>query len=198
MDTTTPLGWSPEHKRLKLFELIRSVAYRAGDFTLSSGQKSAYYIDSKKVTLHPLGAILAGALLYELLPAQTESVGGLTLGADPLVTAIAMFSTLKRYPERGVAAFIVRKEPKKHGSQQWIEGPDLSAGASVVIVDDVVTTGASGLKAAEIAGGLGCKVLKIIALVDRDQGGPELYRERGYAYEAVYSISEFLSEPATR
>ncbi len=188
----TPLDWEPEHQRHALLQLMRTLCYREGQFTLSSGQTSSYYIDSKKATLHPLGALLVGALLLERLPVETEAVGGLTLGADPIVTAISLVSALKR-PDQGVGAFIVRKEIKKHGSQQWLEGTSLADGSKVAIVDDVVTTGASGLQAAVKAEEAHCEVVKVLALVDRDQGGRELYRDRGYDFEALFTIDDFRS-----
>ncbi|UFP93971.1 orotate phosphoribosyltransferase [Gloeobacter morelensis MG652769] len=188
----SPLDWDFARQRSELLELMRTLCYREGDFKLSSGQLSSYYIDSKKATLHPLGALLAGSLLYQRLPEGAAAIGGLTLGADPIVTAVAVVSAL-RHPRGGVGAFIVRKEIKKHGSQQWIEGPSLAAGTPVVIVDDVVTTGASGLQAVEKAEEAGLKVVKILALVDRHQGGGALYAGRGYPFEALFSIEEFRS-----
>lgn len=187
---TTPLEWSAPQQRSKLLALMRSYAYREGQFRLSSGQTSDYYIDSKKVTLHPLGALLVGSLLLDLVPTEAEAIGGLTLGADPIVTAVSLVSALKR-PAQTVGAFIVRKEIKKHGSQQWLEGTTLEPGSKVVIVDDVVTTGASGLQAAVRAEEAGCQILKILAIVDRSQGGRDLYTEHGYTFEFLFEVSEF-------
>jgi orotate phosphoribosyltransferase len=192
---TSPLEWTSTQQRSRLLELMRTLAYREGDFKLSSGQMSSYYIDSKKVTLHPLGALLVGALLLERMPASAIAIGGLTLGADPIVTAVSVVSVLKR-PEKSVGAFIVRKEIKKHGSQQWLEGFTLPTGSPVVIVDDVVTTGASGLQAVEKAEEQGCQILKILSLVDRNQGGRELYENRGYAYESLFVVDDFRSQPS--
>ncbi|AGY60124.1 orotate phosphoribosyltransferase [Gloeobacter kilaueensis] len=189
----SPLDWDSARRQRELLALMRELCYREGDFKLSSGQTSTYYIDSKKATLHPLGALLVGLVLYDRLPEAVQAIGGLTLGADPIVTAVAVVAALKD-PGRDFAAFIVRKEVKKHGSQQWLEGPPIAAGSTVAIVDDVVTTGASGLLAAEKAEAAGLKVAAILALVDRRQGGGELYAERGYRFEPVFTIDDFRSQ----
>jgi orotate phosphoribosyltransferase len=173
--------------RQTLLDLLCHRAYREGNFTLSSGQPSTYYINGKQVTLHPQGAMVVGQLLLSMLPADTEAVAGLTLGADPIVTAVSVVSA---YEQRPIPALIVRKEAKGHGTQAYIEGPALPAGATVVVLEDVVTTGQSALKAVERLRQAGYQVNQIIALVDRQQGGAELYQQIGLQFETIFSIQE--------
>jgi len=175
-----------EHRE-QLLRLLCQKAYREGDFTLSSGQKSDYYIDGKQVTLDAQGAWLTGLLLLDLIPTNVQAVGGLTLGADPIATAISIASYVAEHP---IPAFIVRKQSKGYGANQQVEGPKLPAGSLVAIVEDVVTTGASALKAARVVEELGWQVALIVTLVDRQQGGAELYAEMGYAYRALFTIDE--------
>jgi len=173
--------------RLEVLNLFAEVAYKEGDFTLSSGQKSSYYINGKQVTLHPWGAAGVGRLLLDKVPDDTVAVAGLTLGADPLVTAT---SVVAAYVGRSLTALIVRKEAKGHGTQAYIEGPILPPDSPVVVLEDVVTTGQSALKAVDRLCSAGYKVSHIIALVDRHQGGAELYAEKGITFEALFSIRE--------
>jgi orotate phosphoribosyltransferase len=160
-------------KRARLLELLRARSFQEREVTLSSGLKSNFYIDCKQVSLHAEGAALIGELFHrlveELAPAAV-AVGGLTLGADPLATATSVISFQLGRPRE---AFIVRKEPKGHGTGQWVESTQLAAGAPVVILEDVVTTGASTLRAVERARLAGLTVLHAIALVDRLEGGRE-------------------------
>jgi orotate phosphoribosyltransferase len=168
-------------KRL-LERAIELGALKFGDFTLSSGKKSSYYFDGRLLTLDAEGAYLVGmAVLPHVWKAGAQAVGGPTLGGDPIVAAVAVVSHLQRAP---VSAFIVRKEPKGHGTKQMIEGP-LEPGAKVAIVDDVCTTGSSLFHAIAAAEAFGCKVVKVIALLDRHQGGDEELRRRGYDYSAI-------------
>ena len=140
---------------------------------LSSGLKSNFYIDCKQVSLDAEGASLIGALFHEVIndvAPDAVAVGGLTLGADPLATATSLVSFQAGRPR---AAFLVRKEPKAHGTAQWIESTRLPEGAKVVILEDVVTTGAATLKAIERARLAGFTVLHALGLVDRLEGGRE-------------------------
>ncbi|MGB5963771.1 MAG: orotate phosphoribosyltransferase [Coleofasciculaceae cyanobacterium] len=168
-----------------LLDLFCQLAYKEGDFVLSSGQRSTYYINGKQVTLHPQGAYSIGRLLLAQLPLDTQAVAGLTLGADPIVSAVSVVSA---YENRPIPALIIRKEAKGHGTMAYIEGPTLSPGAKVVVLEDVVTTGQSALKAVERLQGAGYRVEQVIALVDRQQGGEELYQASGLKFEAVFSI----------
>ena len=173
--------------RSALLDLICEVAYKEGDFTLSSGQKSTYYINGKQVTLHAEGALMVSRLLLDMLPAGTVGVGGLTLGADPMVSGVSIVGAYENQP---VTPLIIRKEAKGHGTRAYIEGPELPEGSSVTVLEDVVTTGASALKAVERLRGAGYVVNDILALVDRQQGGGELYAQAGLNFRAIFTIEE--------
>ncbi len=173
--------------RQTLLALLAQYAYVEGDFVLSSGARSSYYINGKQVTLRADGALVIGRLLWQMLPKDTEAVAGLTLGADPMVSAVSIVSAWENQP---IPALIIRKKPKGHGTRAYIEGPLLPAGAKVVVLEDVVTTGGSALTAVERLQAAGYQVEQIIALVDREQGGRELYQSKGIKFEAVFSIKE--------
>ena len=173
--------------RQQLLDLICAVAYKEGDFVLTSGQRSSYYINGKQVTLHPAGGVAIGRLLLSLLPAETQAVAGLTLGADPMVTAT---SVVAAYEGRSLTALIVRKEAKGHGTRAYIEGPTLPDGSTVTVLEDVVTTGQSALKAVARLREAGYHVNGILALVDRQQGGAETYAGANIPFQAIYSIAD--------
>ncbi|MCL1475404.1 orotate phosphoribosyltransferase [Argonema antarcticum] len=173
--------------RQQLLDLFCQLAYQSGDFVLSSGQRSSYYINGKPVTLHPQGALAIGRILLSMLPSDTQAVAGLTLGADPIVSAVSVVSA---YENRPIPALIIRKEAKGHGTRAYIEGPQLPDGAKVVVLEDVVTTGGSALKAVERLRDAGYIVEEVISLVDRKQGGAELYQSVGLKFEAVFSIGD--------
>jgi len=178
--------------RARLLELLRTLAFQEREITLSSGQKSNFYIDCKQVSLDAEGAWLIGQLFHQTIESvapAAEGVGGLTLGADPLATATSIASFVAGRPR---AAFIVRKEPKGHGTGQWVEATKrLRAGAAVVIVEDVVTTGASTLRAIERAGEAGYRVVHALALVDRLEGGREAIA-RHAPLTSLYTRKDFL------
>jgi orotate phosphoribosyltransferase len=173
--------------RQQLLDLLCEVAYKEGNFTLSSGQQSSYYINGKQVTLHPYGAVGVGRILLSLLPENTQAVAGLTLGADPIVTAV---SVVAAYAGRAIAPLIIRKEAKGHGTQAYIEGLTLPANSSVVVLEDVVTTGGSAMKAVQRLRDAGYAVEEVISLVDRQQGGAELYEKEGLKFQAVFTIQD--------
>lgn len=173
--------------RHKLLDLFCQLAYQEGDFLLSSGLRSSYYVNKTQVTLHPQGALAVGRLLLPLLPVDTQAVGGLTMGADPIVTAVSIVSV---YENRPIPALIIRKEAKGYGTKAYIEGPSLPEGAKVVVLEDVVTTGQSALKAVERLKDAGYTVNQVISLVDRQQGGGELYESAGLKFETLFSIQE--------
>jgi orotate phosphoribosyltransferase len=173
--------------REKLLDLFCHLAYQEGDFVLSSGQRSSYYINGKQVTLHPQGALALARLLLPLLPEDTQAVAGLTLGADPIVSAVSVVSV---YENRGIPALIIRKEAKGHGTMAYIEGPSLPPGAKVVVLEDVVTTGQSALKAVERLQAAGYTVDRVISLIDRLQGGGELYQSVGLQFVALFTIED--------
>jgi orotate phosphoribosyltransferase len=163
-----------ERHRSRLLELLKSLAYEEREVVLSSGQKSNFYIDCKQAVLSAEGHFLVGWLMSRLIAERApeiEAVGGLTMGADPLASAVSTVSFLGPKP---LHAFYVRKEPKGHGTGQWIEGRKLlRQGMPVAILEDVVTTGGSALKAVARAREFGLKVSLIIGLVDREEGGRE-------------------------
>jgi len=173
--------------RQALLDLLCEVAYKEGDFTLSSGKKSDYYINGKQVTLHAQGGLMVARLLLNMLPVGTVAVGGLTLGADPMVSAISIVGA---YENKPVTPLIIRKEAKGHGTRAYIEGPTLPAGSAIAIIEDVVTTGASALKAVERLRDAGYVVNDILALVDRQQGGEELYEKEGLSFKPIFTIEE--------
>lgn len=173
--------------RQHLLDLFCQLAYQEGDFVLSSGQRSSYYINGKQVTLHPQGALAIGRILLPMLPKDTQAVAGLTLGADPIVTAVSVVSA---YENRPIPALIIRKEAKGHGTRAYIEGPNLPDNAYVVVLEDVVTTGQSAMKAVERLRQANYKVDRVIALVDRQQGGAELYASAELKFQSVFSIEE--------
>lgn len=182
-----------EDLRHTLLDLIVKYAYREGDFVLSSGARSSYYINCKEVTLRAEGALTIGRLILDALPENTDAVAGLTLGADPIVSAVSVVSALS---DRPIPALIIRKAAKGHGTKAYIEGPSLAEAAEVVVLEDVVTTGKSALLAVERLQAAGYKVSQIIALVDRKQGGRELYESQKLQFQALFTI-EVLQSYAT-
>lgn len=173
--------------RQKLLDLFCQLAYQEGDFVLSSGQRSSYYINGKQVTLHPQGALAIARLILNILPADTQAIAGLTLGADPIVSSVSVISV---YENRPIPGLIIRKEAKGHGTMAYIEGPTLPPAAKVVVLEDVVTTGQSALKAVERLQAAGYTVERVISLIDRLQGGAELYKSAGLEFEALFSIKD--------
>ncbi|GAB4242759.1 MAG: orotate phosphoribosyltransferase [Deltaproteobacteria bacterium] len=172
--------------RRTLLALLKEKSYERRKVILSSGRESGFYIDCKQTTLDAEGAVLTGRLFCAMLERgeRPEAVGGITLGADPIVTAVSLTSALRGWP---VPAFIIRKEPKSHGTAQWIEGTrNLRPGMRVAILEDVVTTGASTLRAIERAEGSGLAVARVLCLVDRDEGGSEAVAARGYRVEPMF------------
>ena len=169
-------------------------AIKYGDFTLTSGKKSSYYFDGRLLSLDPEGAYLISQAIIPLLEqAGAQAVGGTTLGADPMVAALALASHIKG---RSIPAFIVRKESKTHGTKQNIEGP-LEPGTNVAIVDDVCTTGGSLFHAIEAAEETGCSVVKVVSILDRNEGGSEEMRKRGYNFSTLLAATaEWIIEKA--
>ena len=173
--------------RARLLELINTQALSRGHFILSSGKESSYYLDGRLVTLSPEGGYLTGKLMGErLADAGVQAVGGLTMGADPVATAIAVVSYLQGHP---LPAFLVRKEAKAHGTQKLVEGP-LPEKARVAIVEDTVTTGESMLKAIEAVEALGCTVALALCLVDRLEGARERLERAGYQFDALFTVRD--------
>ena len=168
----------------KLKELFIEIgAVKTGDFTLSSGKKSNFYVDCRKISLHPEGSKLIGKIILDKIKdIKVDSIGGLTLGADPITSAVV---TLGNIP-----GFIVRKKEKAHGTQQKIEG-HLQSGWNVVVVEDVATTGASALQAIEAVEAAGAKVIKVISVVDREEGAAEALKN--YDFDPILKKSELIT-----
>lgn len=180
-----------QHRRL--LELLRHNAFAMRDVVLSSGRRSNFYIDCKQVSLSAEGHFLVGQLFYALITRhapKARAVGGLTMGADPLASATSLVSFLAGRP---LSAFLVRKDPKGHGTDQWLEGAsNLRPGTEVAIVEDVVTTGASTLRAIERAEAAGLIIAHVVALVDREEeGGREAIHQKA-PLTALYSKRDFL------
>lgn len=175
----------------KLLDLLLKRAFRysrEGSFQLSSGKKTSYYIDCKKVSLDPEGAYLIGSEIFNRIrDLPVEGVGGMTLGADPIASAVSLLSYTNKKP---IPAFIVRKEAKEHGSRKQIEGP-LKPGAKLVVVEDVVTTGGSTIKTLDALRKEGYSILKVVALVDRKEGGAERIVSTGVPFESLFSLKDF-------
>ncbi len=175
-----------EELRAELLKLVNEKAVRKGEHTLSSGKKSSYYIDGKQVTLDPQGLLLLGKVILAMLHGtQADAVGGPTLGADPIAAAVSLLSSQTGKPVR---AFIVRKEEKKHGTQKCIEGPELKPGDRVVVVEDVITSGKSVMDAIGEIEKLKARVVKVICLVDREEGAEKLLER--YNFSPVFKKSE--------
>lgn len=180
-----------ERDRLRQMLLERSM--RFGEFVLSSGATSSYYIDVRKTSLHPAGLELISRLLWQKLKEEdVTAVGGLTMGADPLVAGVMLLSATEGRPLDG---FLVRRSAKDHGLRGQVEG-NLAGHKRVAILDDVITSGESALIAAEAAESYRAQVVRVLAVVDREQGAAQTFQQRGYPFTALYSIGELL--PAQR
>jgi orotate phosphoribosyltransferase len=181
-----------ERQRLKSILLEKS--YRQGTFTLTSGKTSDFYIDDKQTTLSAEGAYLCGRLLFGLIRKEQTpiaAVGGMTLGADPLVTAVSIVSYLEQAP---IPAFIVRKEAKGHGTGNYIEGlKNMAAGCTVALIEDVVTTGGTLLKVIDRVEAQGFKVGLVATVVEREEGGVEELARAGYRLKSIFTRTELLA-----
>lgn len=170
-------------QELQTYVLEHSLQF--GDFTLTSGRKSDYYIDGKQTTLRSRGAYLVARLiLEELQGTEVDAIGGPTLGADPVIGAVMALAALEDIPLIG---FIVRKEAKGHGTQRLIEGP-LQAGMRVAVFDDTVTTGGSLKHAIDQVEAAQCIVVKVLAVVDRQEGAQQNFAQWGYPFYALFTI----------
>jgi len=184
----------PQDDRTRLKDiLVRRSLSTSGSFTLHSGEKSTVYVDGKLTTMVPEAMPLVGrAFLQKMRECgwTPEAVGGLTLGADPIAFAIARESLETGHP---ISAFVVRKEPKKHGTQKFIEGLESTEGKSVVMLDDVCTRGDSTAQAIVKAQDAGMRVLGAICLVDRQQGATELLAGNGIVLASIFTLAELVA-----
>ena len=182
------------YDRNALIALVRQKALIFGQFTLASGKRATYYLDGKQVTLDPNGARLIAEGLLDLLEghgAMPAAVGGMSIGADPITAAVVTMSAVRGTP---ILGFMVRKEPKGHGTNQYLEGP-VQPGMAVVIVEDVVTTGGSSLAAIERAEKFGLAIVGVLAVIDRMEGGSEAFAAKGYWFSSLLDIRDFGIAP---
>lgn len=175
-------------QKQQLARYISELAVERGDFTLTSGQRASFYVDLRRVSLDHRVAPLIGDVMLELLSEfpGVEVVGGLTMGADPIASAIMHRSVVAGTP---VDACVVRKEPKGHGTGKQVEGPSVK-GRKVVVVEDTSTTGGSPLKAARALEEAGAIILGVAVVVDRDTGARAVIEEAGYPYRAALGLSD--------
>lgn len=173
----------------KLWKLLEKDALKKGNFTLSSGKTSKYYLDARVITLNPEGAYLTASIILEMIKGLgVDAIGGPTLGADPIVGAIAALSHIQKNP---IKTFIVRKAAKEHGALRQIEGPALKEKERVVIVDDVATTGKALIEAKNALEKNGVVVEKAIVIVDRCEGARKNLAGAGIKLESIFSIEDF-------
>ena len=176
-----------------LLPLLAQKAYRHGHFTLASGRTSDHYVNCKPVSLSGEGLALLGALMLEQVEDAAVAVAGLTLGADPLVSAVAMRAALDG---RNLDALIVRKEAKGHGTGAWLEGPLPEAGSLITVLEDVVTTGGSSLKAVNQLREAGYQVERVVTIVDRQEGGLEAMTAAGLDLHSLFLLDEIAASSA--
>ncbi len=180
---------SSQNSRSSLLTQLREKAVLHGSFTLASGRASSHYVDARRVSLSGEGSRLIGTILFEMIvDGLPDAVGGLSMGADPLVTATTVISAIQR---REVAGLLVRKTTKEHGTQKQIEGP-LELGMRVVVLEDTATTGSSALAAIDALKSAGATVDRVIALIDREEGAAAMIRSHGIHFDALFSLSELL------
>ena len=180
-----------QDERQTLMELLRARSVRTGDFVLASGARSTYYIDARLTTMSGSGQLLIGRrALHEIDAAgwSPDAVGGLTLGADPVAYAIAHAAAVAG---RAIDAFTVRKEPKTHGTGKVVEG-NLREGSRALVVEDVITTGESALRAIRSVQDAGARVIGVLAVVDREEGGRARLEQEGHSVIALFRASELL------
>ena len=182
-----------EADRARLLELLRALSFERRKVILASGKESDFYVDCKRTALTAEGHVLVGRVLFDRVSQirpLVRGVGGLTLGADPIASAIALTSFLQGEP---VDSFIVRKEPKGHGTGQWIEGrKTIPDGSRVVVIEDVVTTGGSALKAIERCRAEKLEPVACVALVDRLEGGREAIEAQGVPLDPLFTRKDFI------
>lgn len=182
------------YDRPQLLSLFRERALKFGDFTLASGRKATYYLDGKQITLHSAGLnLVANGLLDLLEDVEFDAIGGMTIGADPIIGAVLAVAATRG---RDLCGFLVRKEAKGHGTGKFVEGP-VKPGSKVVIVDDVVTTGGSSILAIERIQEFGCEVVQVVAIVDRMEGGAKNFADRNLPFRSLLQVTDFgITPPA--
>lgn len=183
------------YDRNLLISIIRKYALKFGQFTLASGKQASYYLDCRTVTLHPQGANQIAAGMLELIMSNhfgsiPDAVGGLAIGADPITASIVVHSGLK---DGSLLGFMVRKEAKQHGTGKLVEGP-VTPGMKCVIVEDVITSGGSALKAAQAAQEFGLEVIGVLGVIDRLEGGQAAFEAKGIKLATLLTINDFPKE----
>jgi orotate phosphoribosyltransferase len=179
----------PQELKRKLFDLLNKEALKRGKFVLSSGKESNYYLDGRVITLSPEGAYLVAGIILDMVKNEkVEAIGGPTLGADPILGALAVLSYINKRP---IKTFIVRKQTKEHGTQQQIEGPSLKEGMRVILIDDVATSGKAILEAKQVLDKMGVISDKAIVIVDRSQGAVDNLAKAGLKLESIFKIADF-------
>ena len=179
-----------DQDRKELFKLLKTQAFSKGKFILSSGKESDFYLYARFVTLSAAGAYLTARIMLDMVSEDhLDAIGGPTLGADPMVGAIASLS----YQEgRPIKTFIIRKQPKAHGKQQQVEGPLLKEGGSVVIIDDVATTGKAFVESIEVLQKMNIAIKQAICIIDRGEGAQEALAKYKVPLRSIFTIAEFL------
>ena len=173
----------------KLFDLLNNYALKRGKFLLSSGKESSYYLDGRVITLTPQGAYLVASIILDMISHRNlDAVGGPTLGADPIVGALAVLSYINNLP---IKTFIVRQLVKAHGTQRQVEGPVLKKGDRVILVDDVATTGKAIMEAKQALDKIGVIVQSAIVIVDRNEGAVDNLARVGLKLESIFKITDF-------
>ena len=180
--------------RERLLQLLALKAYRNGEFTLASGVKSNHYVNCKPVTLSGFGLSLLSNALLENVESKSLAVAGLTLGADPLVSGVAMAAAISG---RELDALIVRKEAKGHGTGQWLEGPLPPQGSLITVLEDVVTSGGSALKAVNQLRAAGYRVERVLTIVDRQEGGANSFEIEGIELFSLFLLDEIIETSKT-
>ena len=190
---------TPPDLKTKLLDILIERSVRRGEFTLASGAKSDLYVNCKLTALDPAAALLIGAVGWELIQqtaaehdTRVDAVGGLTMGADPIALSIGIAAQLED-PGSRLQTFTVRKAAKEHGTKKLIEG-NFAEGNTVVVIDDVVTTGGSTLQAIDTLEAAGAKVAFVLALVDRQEGGRENIERRGYKVVSIFNRADVLGK----
>ena len=183
----TPLPGSSDDRRRILLERLATLAYRRGQFTLASGRQSEHYVNCKPVSLSGSGLALISAGMLEHVETDAVAVAGLTLGADPLVSGVAMLAAQQNRP---LDALIVRKQAKGHGTGAWLEGPLPTSGAVITVLEDVVTTGGSSLKAVHQLREAGYRVQRVVTIVDREEGGAAAMANADLELISLFRLSE--------
>ena len=189
MCNSQEISWQTANLKKELLSILDEKSLHRKKVVLSSGKTSNYYFDGRVSSLHHKGAYLIGKIILDMIKdCEVSAIGGLTLGADPIIGATIALSCQTDKPLDG---FIVRKEEKGHGMKKKIEGTPLTKESKVIIVDDVVTTGSSTIKAIEEVKQIGCEIVKVLAIVDRLEGAKENIAKYGLTLESIFTIKDF-------